>query len=823
MSYQDIPGNVTPGAGAGSGEVIVSATDTTGDFLDSKLTTTGADITKAIVNGGANESINLSLPAVGPGAVTSGTAANPIQTATTDARGRVSSFTLWAARDVPAAWSLTGVRFYLVDYDGGNDANLGYIDSTAGATLVPTGLAVKTFTRLMQIIPLQGNGRTCVVLIKPRAAGATYLDDDAVTQSSVNWTPYSGYKIFLRRGSTDLTNTVSDRLTCGFITALAGPNGNGSFSCLAGGTTTAFSVTGTPFTVEPGIIGMRVRFTGDVTAGLANISTNITINTTSAITVGSAITAPAVDDTFFIEMPGVAVAQWIDNAPGSTGADPILSGSADGIAAVRDVGILAKSATRGSLMFSGAPRWITGCAQDSATAGNVFKISDCPFVTASAAYFDESNTTRTVGFSIRAVCVAATVERVGEFICDSFAHATAAGSALFDRIYSANMLTAGSYLGSATTFTGIGGPPPGASRAVLIGGGTGATTGKLRSVGGFTLSSFTGSLRGIDFATASNGITFSSLGQNGGTIMFDNLTGTVTSNGINCSAAQGTMFIVGTIVACTLAGASNEISCDVASITYATLLLTNVIDRNGNEFIGTAGRIVGTTQRFTASGAVVVGDILRSTGTSGQGAGAQADTLANSPVIGVSLTAGANGTTGYMCPPGGGTPYTLFTGAPTAGNIAYLSTGTIRQAVDVAPVLTGVQKLIRLGRVHRVVGSHAQITFYPDVQPFNQVEQAWIWGEIGDVASTFSATQTGIVYTAAVTANRAVNLEALSTLPVGARRCLADLSTAGAFNLNLTPNGTDKIDGVNAAVALVSGTKGKIIVEKTPTAGWKIL
>jgi hypothetical protein len=723
-----------------------------------------------------------------------------------------------------ADWDPTLVRYFFLDYDGGSDSKAGYLDAAAGTVFTAgqaAAVAIKTFTKLFQIVPLLGNNRIMVVLVKPRAAGATYLDDDGVTQSVCDWSNLSGYKTILRRGSTDLTNSVADRLQCGFITALAGPNGDGSFSVLAGATSTVWSVTGTPLTAEPALTGYRTRFTGNVTAGLANVSTNITINTTSQITAGTAITVPATGDNFIIEKPGVAVAQWIDAA-----ASPSRTISATATApAIRDVGIMVKAATAGSLQFSGAPRTICGCEQDNTAAANVLRISDCDFASCSSSYNDETETARLVGNSIRCSATAFLFSRIRVLDADAFAHARTGGAAIVERIQAGTIFAAGSYLGSALTLRVLGLGTPG-STSLIMGSAAAATANKTRNLGGFTCASLNMAFRSIDFASASNAINFSSLGQNGGCVSFDNLTGTVTSNGLNCGAgAHGTVFLFGLTVANTVAGASNEIVTDLTTLTHATLLLTNVIDQNGNSYIGTAGRLVGACKRVVASGAIAVGDVLRGNGTSGSASGAQADTLANSTVIGIAVTTAANGQSAYMCPPGGGTPYTLFTSVPTANQIAYLSTGTIRQATGTEPVLTGVQQKVKLGRVVTVVGSHGLIAFAPDVKPENTFEVQPIGVVASNAAAAFSATQTWLIATGTYTADRAFTLEAISTLSVNARRIASDFTTAGAFNILLTPNASDSIDGLAAGVALAipCGSKQTIEVRAMPAGGWKVM
>jgi hypothetical protein len=133
----------------------------------------------------------------------------------------------------PASWDATVCRYYLVDYDGGDDANVGFVDAALGSTITPTGTALKTLEQLLTVIPKDGAGRNMVVLIKPRAADATYKSKDGSTDSDLNLSFLTNFRKLVVRGSTDLTNSVSDRLYVGgtIPTAGEGPNGDKSWTC----------------------------------------------------------------------------------------------------------------------------------------------------------------------------------------------------------------------------------------------------------------------------------------------------------------------------------------------------------------------------------------------------------------------------------------------------------------------------------------------------------------------------------------------------------------------------------------------------------------
>lgn len=77
-------------SGATVSKVSVTSADTTSDYLNGKLTTTSSDITKAVVNPGGAETLNLSLPNTGVSAGSYGSATQ-VSTLTVDAKGRLTA------------------------------------------------------------------------------------------------------------------------------------------------------------------------------------------------------------------------------------------------------------------------------------------------------------------------------------------------------------------------------------------------------------------------------------------------------------------------------------------------------------------------------------------------------------------------------------------------------------------------------------------------------------------------------------------------------------------------------------------------------------
>lgn len=734
MGYQDIPSSGTPGAGAGSGEVVVSAADTTGGFLNVKLTTTTADITKAITSPGANEKLNLSLPNVGPGAVTSGSATAPIQSAVTDHAGRVTSFTLAKGNETVANW--TGERFFLWDYDGGDDANVGYVDSTAGATIAPAGLAKKTWdgtTGMSTIIPRHGNGRDAVLLIKPRAAGATYLNVDAVTATDLDLSTLVGYHRWSTRGSTDLTNSATDRLLCGGVVGYAGPNGDSSWTTAAGATTAQLTVNAGTLPAEGGsaaaltayIGGMRIRFTGDVTGALANVSRMVYRNGagTSTIEFGQNLSgAPALNDTFFLERPGVRFNTFQDHnsynpIAGGTGSDTqtAAGGFTVGIATVStgtSFRFGASDQTRQTYAF---------CESNGAACNDRMGAH----IQWSPSYTDEAGTARDVGAGVRSRGFFFGTGSLSEFTVAARGMHFTAGAILRNGAQTL-AIGGGNYVGDGLVLLQVPSLNP------IIGNFGSASIAKLRIVRATNLHG-TGAcgmlvdgghmiLNGIEWQDCSTGpCLLVGLADRPTMISVANCVsaaaGGNTQYGMTISAGPPRGSLISVATTTTVTGTLGDIRFATDSVTaaWADLTLTNVPDRLGNNVVGTAGHVVSGPPYLVSNqtgGAVAVGEIVRKNATSNQVLSAQADTSANAPFAGVMITSAASASAGYMVTRG--TPYVLFDGTPTIGAIAYLSPGTIRKATTTIPAVSGTNQKLRLGRAFSASGSTGLLVLRPE-------------------------------------------------------------------------------------------------------------
>lgn len=159
-----------------------------------------------------------------------------------------------------AGWSLAPgmLRFILLSYDNGNDANPGFVDAAAGTDLsaLVSTIAVKTWERVLQLLPFLGCGRRVEIIVEKRAGGATYKDTSGTTDADVLLRAV-GYAFLNVRGTgTDSTagsvafkNDANDHQYSG-ARLLSGFNAPGYKVTFSTKNVVSVSISGTTVTVE---------------------------------------------------------------------------------------------------------------------------------------------------------------------------------------------------------------------------------------------------------------------------------------------------------------------------------------------------------------------------------------------------------------------------------------------------------------------------------------------------------------------------------------------------------------------------------------------
>jgi hypothetical protein len=594
-----------------------------------------------------------------------------------------------------ADWSTSLVRYFLLDPTGGNDGNVGYIDAAAGTTLVPSGLAKKTIAGIMAILPLLGSDRSAVVLQMPGT-----LTEDLVLS------PLAGYRLFMWRGSTDLTNTFADRTLCGFVTVVAGPGGSGEFTVTAGATTTTIPIAAGSFGAEPAALQYRVRFLANTTTvALRNLCRPITAHTTTVLTTGVTMpAAPASGDTFVIERPGAVVAKVRVETAGLSGSS--LEG---GRPSALLIGIGFTGSTQAAFNVSGPNISLVGIEGTASTTINTAIIQSGGVITTDDVYIDEAIAVPGalgMGFRSQApmICRNWTQATLGLL---GLMHTTTAST-----FQSCRSITLGakSYFAKGPTVSGMGAPG-----ADLVAGGSrmgdfSTITAQPRiNAGTLALLGCSLFIRRIDFQNT-GAVPAIKVSGTGNQITIDGCTGSSgnTDVGIDLTASIKGVVKLGTTTANTVTGTAGDIRLAGPAIaSHTDLALTNVVDSAGNSVQGTALAVVDQCVLVSnqSGGALAVGNTVRSNGTTGQVTSTTGNsaTIGDSHIVGVMVTSPASASPGYMAV--AGAPYTLFDGAPTAGAIAYLSPGTAGKLTTTVPAIAANNNKLRVGRTLTALGS----------------------------------------------------------------------------------------------------------------------
>lgn len=492
------------------------------------------------------------------------------------------------------AWATTMVRFFFVDYDAGNDANAGYIDAAPGTvfTTEPDSRKIKTLTRLREIMYYSGAGRICAVLIKPRAGGAMYLDPTGGNDSLIVDGVF-GFKNLIVRAS-DLTNSTTDKITCGGMTVHAGPNGDGSWTVAAGATTSSMTVAAGALPTSNAGAGFRIRFATGTAANLTAPRTTwkLTTATSTIEPTNNFAAAPANGDTFFIEKPSLQVAgiQYL----GANGQR--LSGTSTIFGRVIFAGI--NASTQGASIVGAGSMGIAFCnfANPTTTIGILADSGNVIAVIPS--YSDEAGTSRTVGGSRCENAIFAS-NLVG-FNFQYGAVAATTGLSSFTRVQSTAI--AGFYhshriqfvacgLGAVTTtivnsFVGglrLGGEGISSQRRIFADVGAGMAR-------AYTMVGTNFTAYGIDFAGAAPSVSlFEAYGNSNGS--FNDIVGASTSPYLlDAGSNAGGTFVFGRIAANTVTTATSGVHGSGAyTWTLAEIAAGSFIDFSDNHFQGAAG------------------------------------------------------------------------------------------------------------------------------------------------------------------------------------------------------------------------------------------
>lgn len=633
--------------------------------------------------------------------------------------------------NVTAAWDLSLVRYFLVDPVGGSDSNVGYIDAAEGSTLSPTGKAKQTLAGFFNIFPRQGAGRRMALLVANSSTSGTTIAE------SLDFSGVTGYSQVFRRGSTDLTNSASDQVTCGFMQGLAGPNGDGSWTATAGATGSVTVASGlTAESSGAGLTYMRVRFKGNVTAGLANVAADVWRNSTTVIEFEQNITSPANGDEFFIERPGVIISATngfrecaqiglTTNASGTQRPSCLVG---FGFSTSTDKGVML-----------GCPGLViyAGCETRTSTTTRVLVNgnSESSSMVFDANYQNEAGTTRKVG-GFRALSAFVLIARNITIRTGGFGSVTTQSlSSTQGCVISAPTLSIGGGLAFRGLRLSVGALSQGfgtVSTAPSFGSNGTSTIRRIRFVGtgslilGGACHFYGAEAEGCAAAVFTIGQDAVANTQFGGQFAFDDcITSPAGGNsdvGIDVSKnVNGGMVLVGNQAACTLTGTLGDMRLAGSTATgvistYTALTQTNTVDLNWTNVVGTVGSRVSQCKLVVnkEGAALAVGNVVQGNGTSNQVQFSQADTVANAAVVGVMTTPPADNAEGYLV--AAGIPYVLTDALVTPGAICYLDDGTAGVGTPTVPPLAATNAKQRLGRAVETaaVGTASYVTWHPD-------------------------------------------------------------------------------------------------------------
>jgi collagen triple helix repeat protein len=300
-----------------------TVTGTVGDIrlANGTITTWAAVVAAGTTDTAGNRFISATAPILGPTAADDGISV--INSSSANPQIGQHAVATWA---LPTSTATQSMRWYAIDGVNGNDANVGFSDTSAADAGTK---AVQTPAQLNKILPADGKGRNVTVLI----AAATYAGWTSFLQGRF------GYTFFICRatvtnsnaGSVAFSDSAIDRVVCGGVNATgmnaAGYNPTGTpttrtIQCVkAGGGAPGFPAQ-VPISL-PG--GARLRFdVNTTTVALQGVVRTVNVVAgTDTLSVGKLLPiAPVASDIFYLEMPGAMFDLLVVDAAGSALAAP---------------------------------------------------------------------------------------------------------------------------------------------------------------------------------------------------------------------------------------------------------------------------------------------------------------------------------------------------------------------------------------------------------------------------------------------------------------------------------------------------------------------
>jgi hypothetical protein len=635
------------------------------------------------------------------------------------------------------------VRVYAIDYDGGSDddSNPGYVDATGVTDTLITiamqaaGIApLKTWEEFLTRLPGNGAGRAVIVAIKNRAAGATYKKQDGTTTQDLTLRGYPGYVQIRILGTSDFSNSATDKIKSGAITSDAGPNGDGSWTVSGAGTTLSCTITGT-LPADPTALGRRMRFdAATTTSALRNKGVTIQNNTATGITfANAAAAAPQNGDTFFIEKPGVVFGAWTIDVQSPIVIRGLASASGSS-------GVVVQCGTRDLAVDGFHPTVSVSFCSTEGTVGTFIMGSFYVWCRSTLASIDPSGASENTGGGWRSGGTF-NVEYVTRAIIDTSGAVTNNQSFWVEIPYGA--VGQGCYfVGGATPILSLDTCGAGSVAGAKSGNDWGTFSGAFHFGTGQLTASFSptridGRLRLQGSPIAVDGVAITqagagsdsaalSLRMEGGEVRIMAVTGSTgnTAYGIGLTRCRNTRVVIqGTT---TLTGTSGDIIDNLqddsqsVALSYTGLSTTNVVDDAGNDICKAtipkyiAGPALALQNKDGT--ALALGEIVRISAAA-QCVRAQADTSAHAagPLY-VALAATANNVFGLFVPMTSPQKWVLFDAAtPTIAALSYISPGTAGAATVTVPAPSGTNQKRRVGHVVANSGSLGLVTGSPEL------------------------------------------------------------------------------------------------------------